>query len=119
MSESVRSWISTLWPIVVVLCGLTFGGIVWGLKLESSLESERNHNIYQIKALKEDIKRNELRNARVEKIQMEQSEAIMKKLDKISEDVITLKVLSHVNDEKFVKRSEVDARLLKTAYRKE
>ncbi len=98
MADKAREWINTLWPIILGL-GIM---IIWCIRLEASVtaNTDKNYRLYlQFDEFKKDNKEagREQRN--------------------MSDNIIEIKELLKSLDYKYVKRNEVDSRLLKTAYR--
>ena len=106
MSERVRGWIATVWPILAGLCSVAFGGVVWGMSLENQIKqlAEKNYRLY-------------LQFDEYKKASKELSQSNDEKLDNIALSVNTILTKLDSFDDRYVNHSEIDSRYLKTAYR--
>jgi hypothetical protein len=100
MADNAREWINTLWPILLGI-GII---IIWCIRLEGSVNAnaERSNNL--------NIQFSEFKN---------EGKESSKEQRKISDNVIEIKELLKSLDYKYVKRNEIDSRLLKKSYRGE
>ena len=101
MNQSRRTtddWVIKHWPVLLTLAMV----VVWGVRQESTISNntEKNYRLY--------LRFDEFKTDRKESTTEQRA---------MAGNIIEIKEYLKSMDYRFVKRSEVDARLLKTAYR--
>lgn len=96
--RSNDDWMVKHWPVLITLVMV----IIWGVRQESTISSntEKNYRLY--------LRFDEFKTDRKESTNEQRSMAT---------NIIEIKEHMKSMDYRYVKRNEVDARLLKTAYR--
>ena len=123
MADKAQVWISTMWPILVCIVGLVYHSATFKANVNSKIDTMITTHKFELKAIGDNVKRNELRTARLESSIISSESKLTGISKKIDLFVAQLKYIyptkSYVDKElkKKADRNELDARNFKKAYR--
>jgi len=66
MSDKAQAWITTMWPILVCIVGIVYHSATFKANVLSQIEQMVTTHKFELKAIEDNVKRNELRTARLE-----------------------------------------------------
>ena len=119
MADKAQAWISTMWPILVCIVGIVYHSATFKANVNSKIDAMITTHKFELKAIGDNVKRNELITARLES-SIISSESKLTGIDKkIDEFVSQLKYIyptkSYVDTElkKKVDLDRIDKRNLK------
>lgn len=118
MADKAVSWISQMWPVVVCIIGLAFHAGIAKAEIKAEIKEVKTSHKFELKAIEDNVKRNELRTARLESsiINSESKlSSIDKKLDSLGNSLSNLKYIYVSKDEakSFITKDMIDGRLIK------
>ncbi|MCP4103860.1 MAG: hypothetical protein GY750_20945 [Lentisphaerae bacterium] len=119
MADKAQAWISTMWPVVVAIIGIVYHSATFRADVMSQFESIKQAHRFELKAIEDNVKRNELRTARLESSIINSESKltdISKNLDKLAIAISNLKYIYVSKDEakNFLTKEMIDGRLIKS-----
>jgi len=119
MADKAQAWISTMWPVLVCIVGMVYHSATFKANMIAELKDIRTSHKFELKAIEDNVKRNELRTARLESSIINSESkliGISKKIDSfVSELKYVYPTKSYVDNElrKKVDLERIDKRTLK------
>ncbi len=119
MSDKAQAWISTMWPILVCIVGIVYHSATFKATVTAQIEKMMTTHTFELKAIEDNVKRNELRTARLESSIINSESKLIGISKKIDSFVSELKYVYPTKDyvdaelKKKVDYSRIDKRNLK------
>ena len=66
MADKAQAWISTMWPILVCIVGIVYHSATFKANVTAQIERMMTTHTFELKAMEDNVKRNEVRTARLE-----------------------------------------------------
>jgi len=125
VTDKAVNWIAQMWPIMVCIVGLAFHSGMAKSNIHAELKEIRIEYKFEMQSISDNVKRNELRTARLES-SIINSESKLSEIDKkidnfVSELKYVYPTKNYVDGElkKKADRKELDSRNFKKAYRED
>ena len=119
MADKAQAWISTMWPVLVCIIGMVYHSATFKANIIAELKDIRTSHKFEMKAIKDDARRAELRTVRLENSVLSSESKLTGISKKIDSFVAELKYVystkSYVDSElrKKVDLERIDKRTLK------
>ncbi len=66
MADKAQAWISTMWPILVCIVGIVYHSATFKANVTAQIKEMITTHRFELKAMEDNVKRNEVRTARLE-----------------------------------------------------
>ena len=66
MADKAQEWISTMWPVLVCIVGIVYHSATFKANVMAQINEMITTHKFEMKAIEDNVKRNELRTARLE-----------------------------------------------------
>jgi len=66
MADKAQAWVTTMWPILACIVGIVYHSATFKASVVARIDSMITTHKFELKAIEDNVKRNELRTARLE-----------------------------------------------------
>ena len=119
MADRAVNWIGQMWPILVGIVGLAFHSGIAKASIAAEIQHLKTAHKFEMKAIEDNVKRNEIRTARLESSIINSESKLSnidKKLDNVVNSLSNLKYIYVSKEEArgFITKDMIDGRLIKS-----
>ena len=119
MADKTIAWISTMWPVLLGIVGLAFYSGIAKASIIADIQHLKTSHRFEMKAIEDNVKRNEIRTARLEPSIINSESKLSnidKKLDNVVNSLSNLKYIYVSKEEArgFITKDMIDGRLIKS-----